>query len=43
MSTTTLPEERNASGAGRHLLLYALGVWEKKGRKKVTLDPSEWP
>ena len=34
--------ERNASGAGRHLILYALGVWEKKGRKKVTLDPSEW-
>lgn len=35
--------DRNVSGAGRHLLLYALRVWEKKGRKKVTLDPSDWP
>ncbi len=33
----------NASAAGRHLLLYALRIWQKKGRKKVTIDPSAWP
>ena len=27
--------DKNASGVGRYLLLFALHVWAKKGRKKV--------